>query len=288
MAKLVRCRTCGKEIAKNAKICPHCGAKRKKPIILYAILIIFGLALIGSIFGGKTADDPKPDASKTPNTTASGTPEQTKEQTVDAYEITYQNCVVYRDSIDQICCYAIVEVKNTGTVNLYLDDATFDFEDKNGELLATYSTMISSDPDIIAPGEKGYFYCNTGILKGEIDENTEYNFVPHLKVKQSKNEIIRYEITETSITEGGMLSPATVIGRIKNNTDDDAGLVWVAVVFFREDGTPIAACGTNVTDLKAGEQTSFDADAVWLMDLNLNYFDIARYEVYACKTQYQF
>ena len=29
--KMINCATCGAEIAKNAKACPHCGAKIKKP-----------------------------------------------------------------------------------------------------------------------------------------------------------------------------------------------------------------------------------------------------------------
>lgn len=39
MAKLVRCKTCGERIAKSAKICPHCGAKKKPG----ALRVIFGL-----------------------------------------------------------------------------------------------------------------------------------------------------------------------------------------------------------------------------------------------------
>jgi hypothetical protein len=30
MGKLIKCRTCGQQIAKGANICPHCGAKNKK------------------------------------------------------------------------------------------------------------------------------------------------------------------------------------------------------------------------------------------------------------------
>lgn len=32
MSKIINCKTCGKEIASNAKACPSCGAKNKKPI----------------------------------------------------------------------------------------------------------------------------------------------------------------------------------------------------------------------------------------------------------------
>ena len=204
------------------------------------------------------------------------------------WEITYQDSTIYRDAIGNVSCYAIVEVENTGTLDLYLDDATFDFEDQNGGLLATYSSMISADPDIIAPGEKGYFYCNMATLKGDIDETTEYVFNPTVKVKESKNDIVRYDISDVSISEGGYMGQVTIIGRVTNNTEDDNGLVWVSCILYRADGTPIGAYGTNVTDLAAGETASFDATSLYLSDLDFSIDDIAEYKVYACKTQYQF
>lgn len=45
---MINCKVCGKEIAKSAKVCPHCGAKNKKPIYkriwvwLLGVIIIFG------------------------------------------------------------------------------------------------------------------------------------------------------------------------------------------------------------------------------------------------------
>lgn len=49
MAKLIKCKACGAEIAKSAKTCPHCGAKNKKRgpwgIIIAVIVVI---ALVGS------------------------------------------------------------------------------------------------------------------------------------------------------------------------------------------------------------------------------------------------
>ena len=178
-------------------------------------------------------------------------------------------------STGDIACYAIVEVENTGNVDLYLKDASFDFEDESGKLLATYSSMISTDPEIVAPGEKGYFYCNMATIKGDITENTEHVFKPALKIEKSKNSIIRYNISDLSISEGDFLSPFNIIGRIDNNTDEDAGLVWIACIIYRDDGTPIAACGTNVTDLAAGQKTSFDLSASHLMNLDIKLSDIA-------------
>lgn len=51
--KMITCRACGNMIAANAKVCPHCGAKNKKPIykrgwfIVIAVVVVIGI--IGSI-----------------------------------------------------------------------------------------------------------------------------------------------------------------------------------------------------------------------------------------------
>lgn len=210
------------------------------------------------------------------------------QQNGEAYQITYQNSKIYRGSLGNVECYAIVEVQNTGSVDLYLKDATFNFEDKSGNLLATYGTMVSSDPEIIAPGEKGYFYCNAVSLSGNINESSDYTFVPNLKIQQAKNSIIRYDVSDLSMSEGKFIEPVDIIGRVTNSTTEDDSLVWIACILYRSDGTPIAACGTNVTNLKAGETQAFDLSAVYLSWLDLDYSEIASYKVYACKNQYQF
>lgn len=46
--KLHACKACGQTIARNAKVCPHCGAKNKKrhPILLMLLLIIAAIIVI--------------------------------------------------------------------------------------------------------------------------------------------------------------------------------------------------------------------------------------------------
>ena len=47
-----KCKTCGKDMAKNAKHCPNCGAKNKKPVYkrfwVWLIAIIMIIALFGN------------------------------------------------------------------------------------------------------------------------------------------------------------------------------------------------------------------------------------------------
>lgn len=58
MSKLTTCKACGKEIAKSAKTCPHCGAKnKKKPIGCLIALILFLLA--GACGAGGNTDTPE-------------------------------------------------------------------------------------------------------------------------------------------------------------------------------------------------------------------------------------
>ena len=53
---------------------------------------------------------------------------------------------------------AIVEIKNTGTSNIYLKDAKFEIEDASGHLIQSDEYSVSNCPDVIKPGEKGYIY----------------------------------------------------------------------------------------------------------------------------------
>ena len=57
MAKMTTCKTCGQPIAKNAKVCPHCGAKMKKHTLLKIIAAVVVLGMIGSVFGGRKSPD---------------------------------------------------------------------------------------------------------------------------------------------------------------------------------------------------------------------------------------
>lgn len=66
MEKMKKCKACGAGVAKNAKICPQCGAKLKRPI-LGTILVIFGVLLIvGAVGSGMSNDEPHKAGENTP------------------------------------------------------------------------------------------------------------------------------------------------------------------------------------------------------------------------------
>lgn len=51
------CKTCGAEISANAKICPKCGAKNKKPIYKRAWLIILVLIIIIAVIAAGSSGE---------------------------------------------------------------------------------------------------------------------------------------------------------------------------------------------------------------------------------------
>lgn len=58
MSKLTKCKVCGAEISSNAKVCPQCGAKRKKHTALIIILVILGVLLFISAIASGSDEKP--------------------------------------------------------------------------------------------------------------------------------------------------------------------------------------------------------------------------------------
>ena len=79
-----KCKTCGKPVAKNVKVCPNCGAKQKGGIGKIVIIVIAVLILLGLLSGGKK--DQKKDDTAEPAASVSTESEKTDAETEDAEE----------------------------------------------------------------------------------------------------------------------------------------------------------------------------------------------------------
>lgn len=93
MAKIVKCKTCGAEIAKTAKTCPHCGAKQHQVAlsICAVIVVIMVIGVIAILAGGgnrgleAVADDQS--VSQDQPSQEAQDQEQPEEQTLDAFGV---------------------------------------------------------------------------------------------------------------------------------------------------------------------------------------------------------
>lgn len=64
MSKMMKCKTCGADIAKSAKVCPKCGAKNKNNTLLVISIVLIVIAIIGASASGSKSS---PSASSSSN-----------------------------------------------------------------------------------------------------------------------------------------------------------------------------------------------------------------------------
>ena len=254
-------------------------SKLTKCISLFLVLMVFALMAMGS--GSSSSSDSGGSSSSNTPSTPTTTP-STKEP---SFEITDTICSITDSSIGSGKQFnVIIEVKNTGDIPIYLDKCVLDFEDDSGHLLQTYDFM-SKIPDIVQPGEKGYFYTNGS---SSFDDGVSFekgcNLVPKVSIEKAKGEVVRHEVFDTSIYDS---YPAVGIkGRIKNETNKDVSYIYVTTVFYDSNGKVLGISGTSVTDVKANENTSFDDSGIFMSEFSVK--DVADYIVYADEMYLQF
>ncbi len=75
--KLIKCKTCGHDMASNAKVCPNCGAKNKKPLWMRAwvwvLVILLAFFAVSFLKGSNHPENTKPTSNPTTNPTTQST-----------------------------------------------------------------------------------------------------------------------------------------------------------------------------------------------------------------------
>lgn len=201
----------------------------------------------------------------------------------EAWEITYSNARSYTDGIGTTWVQVIVEIENTGTSDLYLSSGSYDLEDGSGNLIKS-STMVSTFPDVISPGEKAYMYEET-----TLDNAVEGSLVvlPRLSVEKATVENIRFTVTDVEIStdQYGQLK---AMGRVENTSGEESSMTYIVVILKDSGGTPIGQMFTILTDtLAAGDKIGFETTEMALPD-DVTAEQVASFEVYAYPMQMQF
>lgn len=232
MAKLKTCKHCGAQIAKNAKVCPQCGGKNKKPIFLRWWFIVLVVLVLLSRVGrnitksndtqeAQTVTTTKPNSNTSQNKTSKATEKPTPETTqVPHYSV--GDTVVFDDievTINSISfspymggskklkkaddgfinCVITVDVKNLGTSRLDLESNW----PKSGKYVFTLIEDGENKYGQTVAKYTDFFMINESIpAKGTL-KNKLLNFIVPIEMKDS-NTPMEIHLTYNSIWKPGM------------------------------------------------------------------------------------
>lgn len=255
---------------------------KKIVAMISALALVLALSACGASTSAPVGDTTA--AADAPGQTTAAAQTTAAEPESDPYEITYTNAKVWTNSIVTTWVQAIVEITNTGSKNLYLGSASYDLEAADGSLVASES-LVSTFPDVIAPGEKGYMYSETTLDNYSGDGTL--TVVPHLDISEATVGLIRYDTSEIAVSDGEYMG-LKVLGRVENTTSEAGQMVYVVAVFYGADNAPLGLAFTILdNDLAAGDKTGFEINSM-SMPSDITAADVANTTVYAYPMQYQF
>ena len=212
----------------------------------------------------------------------------TEEEKKIEYEITNTTFTHYTNSLKREEYCGIVEISNTGSSYLYLGSCSFDLEDDDGHLLQT-DKMVTSAPDVIAPGEKGYFF-NNGFIDEGVSLEKGINLVPNFTIeiaKKGKDAIVEYEVSDLDLRDSDYGLGVKVTGRVTNTTNESTSSINVMIIaiFYDSNGKILDIAHTYPDEMAPGAKTSFEVSTL-MGNTEISTKDVADYKVIARGTSY--
>ena len=252
---------------------------------LLALLLVTMLAVLSaSCSSGGSAQ--KTSGSSAAEETAQNQVEKTKpEESEPSYKISDIYFDHETNSLGSRYYTGIVEITNKGDTNLYLKSCTFDLEDDKGHLLQTENEYsVGASPNIIAPGEKGYFYNMTTTLEDDVSLKNGINLKPDVEIEEARGEPTDFEVSDVSLAKDSFGPKIT--GRVKNTSDEEESLLSVDVLYYNKSGKVIGIASGSVSDIKPGKRKSFEISG---MNLSQKVKDgkYSKYKVFSRATYIQ-
>ena len=176
------------------------------------------------------------------------------------YKITYQNARAYQNQLGMVFFQGIVEIENTGSFNLALNGCAIDFEDATGNLLVA-EKAVDTCPDILLPGEKGYFYCQVNYESAMPDT---IKMIIRPKVEETDSTPVRLKVSDVSVS-GTNFEEIRILGRVENTTEKTQSLYHIAAALFDEDKVPIAVISNFLSeDIEQADEIGFELESFFL------------------------
>jgi hypothetical protein len=137
MAKMIQCKTCSNEIASNAKACPSCGAKNKKPIYKRPWFIVVAFfVIVGAINGAGGGDSTTTDSGTTTVEQEVSQDEKTKEVASTEEKVEKDVPTEYKSALNKAESYA--ETMDMSKVAIY-DQLVSEYGEKFTKEAAQYA-----------------------------------------------------------------------------------------------------------------------------------------------------
>ncbi|HID1218342.1 hypothetical protein KW94_19875 [Clostridioides difficile] len=136
MSKMIQCKSCSKEIASNAKSCPNCGAKNKKPFYKRGWFIVVVVFVLLYAIGTSGSDDTGTDDGASQTASVDKPKEEVKKE---KYEIVGE----VTSETDSMATYIKGVIKNNSGHDISYAQVTFTLYDKDGNQLGTAMDNIN-------------------------------------------------------------------------------------------------------------------------------------------------
>lgn len=230
--------------------------------------------------GSSSAAPSEPSSEPVPSTEESSSAPSKTEPPTASFKVTDQRLNVYRNRAEEFWGQVITAVQNTGDAPIYLQNCTFRITDTEGKSLAS-DTTVSAYPQIVAPGETGYYYAET-YLETESAEGLTLEFTPQVSV--SAQQAVSYTVENPDLQDsryGGMELRVT----LSNSTAQDTRHYCVAVLLFDAEGKLLGQF-YDVPSVKvpAGSSAVLELSSYMLPD-TVTKAEIADYRILAYELQ---
>ena len=230
--------------------------------------------------GSSSAAPSEPSSEPVPSTEESSSAPSKTEPPTASFKVTDQRLNVYRNRAEEFWGQVIAAVQNTGDAPIYLQNCTFRITDTEGKSLAS-DTTVSAYPQIVAPGETGYYYAET-YLETESAEGLTLEFTPQVSV--SAQQAVTYTVENPDLQDsryGGMELRVT----LSNSAAQDTRHYCVAVLLFDAEGSLLGQF-YDVPSVKipAGSSAVLELSSYMLPD-TVTKAEIADYRILAYELQ---
>lgn len=193
-------------------------------------------------------------------------------------DVLYECKTLFVDTNELNQFYGVVEITNTGNVNLDLTSyVELDLEDSEGHLIGNDSNHVIATPTIIKPGEVGYI-AQYELCEFNGSDLTPYKLTPKIEgFNATENEPKRFEVTDVSMV--GDEYDSKVLSQVINDTNEDQN-VLVQCIYYDSSNT-ILGIYSYYGEVKANSKESFTFGTDILLNDKKDRID--HYEVTAVK-----